>query len=58
MLPGGLLRDVRAMRRRLRAERLDLPVNLQGLAKSGLPTWLNRAPAQIVADPQEVGDGP
>lgn len=42
-----LARRVLAFRRRLRAERFDLALDLQGLMKSGLLTWLSGAPKRV-----------
>ena len=42
-----VLRRVLALRRRLRAERFDTVLDLQGLLKSGLLAWLTGAPRRI-----------
>ncbi|MEO8407841.1 MAG: glycosyltransferase family 9 protein [Oxalobacteraceae bacterium] len=42
-----VLRQVLALRRRLRAERFDTVLDLQGLLKSGLLAWLTGAPRRI-----------
>jgi len=43
----ALLRDIGRLRRELRSRRFDLAIDLQGLLKSGLLTWLSGAPVRI-----------
>lgn len=43
----ALLREVRAFRATLRARAFDTAIDLQGLLKSGLLTWLSGAPRRI-----------
>jgi lipopolysaccharide heptosyltransferase I len=46
----------RALGRELRRRRYDLAIDLQGLARSGLMTWLSRAPARVgFANAREFG---
>lgn len=44
---GALWREVRRLRRELRARRFDLALDLQGLAKSGLPARLSGARERV-----------
>jgi heptosyltransferase-1 len=44
---GALFAAVRDFARQLRAERFDVAIDLQSLLKSGLLTWLSRAPRRI-----------
>lgn len=44
---GELLADIRALRTQLRARDFDLALDLQGLLKSGVLTWLSGAPERI-----------
>jgi heptosyltransferase-1 len=43
----ALWRAVRSFRRELRAQRFDIAIDLQGLLKSGVVTWLSGAPRRI-----------
>lgn len=51
MLRSGVrlqaLHEVREFVRELRAEQFDVAIDLQGLLKSGIPTWLSGAPRRI-----------
>lgn len=44
------LENIRAVRRSLRAEHFDIAIDLQGLFKSGLWTWLSGAPRRLGHD--------
>jgi heptosyltransferase-1 len=48
-----LWREVRALRAELRSRRYEVAVDLQGLARSGLATWLSGAPMRIGLGPRE-----
>jgi heptosyltransferase-1 len=52
---GALLRAVRDFRARLRAERFDTALDLQGLLKSAMLTFLSGAPRRIGLDSREGG---
>jgi heptosyltransferase-1 len=44
---GAIVRGLRALRTVLHEQRFDLAIDLQGLAKSGILTWLSGAPERI-----------
>lgn len=44
---GELLRGIRALRTTLQSYNIDVAIDLQGLLKSGLFTWLSAAPERI-----------
>jgi len=53
---GRVAAEVLAWARKLRASRYDIVFDLQGLLRSGLFTWLTRAPERIgFADARELG---
>jgi len=49
----SLLRELGALRRRLRAQQFDWVLDPQGLVKSGLLAWLTGAPRRIGVDSRE-----
>lgn len=59
-LPRGWLRSPRAvcsLRRQLRAFRPDVTLDLQGLLKSGVASWLSGAPTRIGPAPPDAREG-
>lgn len=50
---GAVLREVLEWRKKLRAERFDLAIDMQGLLKSGICAWLSGAPRRVSLEGRE-----
>jgi heptosyltransferase I len=52
----SFLREIRQFGRELKAKKFDIAIDLQGLLKSGITTWLSGAPRRIGLVPSSEGN--